>query len=255
LLLFNFAGIAFFSLAAKPYLPKGFPLILGICSPATLFCLFFGQTALFVGGFWLLAFRGRWAAVAALTFKPHLGVLSILALRSWPDLLRTVALIALLVAASIVVFGPHLWIDFGHALLTQADTIGKRARWLVIGVSPGIGYGLWGWIFFAIAAGLLLARNVNAFTAATAALLISPYGFHYDMAVASLGFALAIYAYWSQLSAYDRAALTCAFLTPGIVAFGTWWAPPILIWALWVQVRLAKRVSSGAPNEARLVKS
>lgn len=238
LLLFNFAGIAFFALAARPYLPKGLPLILAICSPATLLCLFFGQTALFVAGFWLLAFRGRWAAVAALTFKPHMGVLSVLALRSWLEVLQTLALIVVLVAASMAAFGAHVWIDFAHALIRQEHMIGARNRWLVIGVSPGIGYGIWGWIAFALAAGVLLARHVDAFTAATAALLISPYGFDYSMPVASLGFAIAIYTYWTQLNGYERVALVSGFLTPVIVTIGTWWAPPILLWALWVQVRL-----------------
>lgn len=246
LLLFNFAGIAFFGLAARPYLPKGLPLILAICSPATLFCLFFGQSALFVAGLWLLAFRGSWPAVAALTFKPHMGVLSMLALRSWRELLWTAVLTLLLVAASVVAFGPHLWVDFAHALIRQAGTIGARDRWLVMGVSPAIGYGLWGWIPFALAAGFLLAKNVNAFTAATAALLISPYGFHYSMPLASVGFAIAIYSYWAELSAFERAALTAGFLTPVIVAFGTWWAPLILLWVLWVQVHLPKPATSAA---------
>jgi hypothetical protein len=253
LLLFNIAGIAFFAFAAKPYVPKGLPLIFAICSPATLFCLFFGQTALFVAGFWLLAFRGRWPAIAALTFKPHMGVLSVLALRSWRELLWTVVLTLLLVAASVVAFGAHLWIDFAHALIRQAHMIGGRNRWLVIGVSPAIGYGLWGWIPFALAAGFLLAKNVNAFTAATAALLISPYGFDYSMPLASLGFAIAIYRYWTELGPFDRAALICAFLTPIIVLLGAWWAPPILIWALWVQVRLGS--SRMNESEDALIKS
>lgn len=238
LLLFNVIGIGFFAWAARPYLPKGLPLILAISSPATLLCLFFGQTALFVAGFWLLAFRGRWAAIAALTFKPHMGILSVLALKSWRELLWTTTLTLLLVGASVLAFGTHLWIDFAHALIRQAETIGGRHRWLVMGVSPGIGYGLWGWIAFAIAAAVLLARQVNAFTAATAALLISPYGFNYSMPLASLGFAIAIYSHWTELGVYERAALIAGFLTPLIVMLGTWWAPPILLWALWVQVHL-----------------
>jgi len=244
LLFFNFVGIGIFAWAAKPYLPKGFPLVLALCSPAAFFCLFFGQTGLVLSAFWLLAFRGGWAAVAALTFKPHLGILSIFALRSWSDWVRAAALAGFLIAASAVVFGPQIWVDFANAAARHAGLIGVRPRWLVMGVSPAIGYGLWGWAAFGIAAACLLARRVNVFSAATAALLISPYGFHYDMPAASLGFAIAIYCYWERLSVIERAALAAAFLVPVIVTLGTWWVPPILLTALWVQVRLPERADT-----------
>lgn len=238
LLLFNFAGLGFFAFAARPYLPKGFPLTLAICSPATLFCLFLGQSGLFLAGLWLLAFRGQWWAVAALSFKPHLGLLSILALKGWPDLVRTAILLMLLVMTSAFVFGPNLWPEFATALLEQSDRIGVREQWFVMGVSPAIGYGLWGWMAFAIPAGFLLTKKVTPFTAATAAILISPYGFHYDMAVACFGFAIAIYHHWPVLNPYCRAALVGGFLAPVIVNGGTWFVPPILLGALWVQVSL-----------------
>ena len=106
------------------------------------------------------------------------------------------------------------------------------------GVSPAIGYGLSGWLLFAAVATYLLSRSANVFTAATAALLISPYGFLYDMPVACLGFILAIYSHWDMLSRLDRTALIVGFLAPIIVLLGTWWIPPILLWALWVQIRL-----------------
>lgn len=248
-LLFNFAGIAFFLWTAKVYLPRGLPPILAICSPATLFCLFLGQTGLFIAGLWLLAFQGRWAAVAALTFKPHLGLLSLLSLKRPLEVLGTALLVALLVTASVVAFGTERWVNFAGAVLGQAGMIGERFRWLVMGVSPAIGYGFWGWVPFAAAAAFLLVRNVNAFTAATAALLISPYGFHYDMPVASLGFAIAIYRHWTVLSMADRTALVSGFLVPVIVNVGAWWAPPILLWALWVQVRLPKDVPAGQDDD------
>nr|WP_277622583.1 glycosyltransferase 87 family protein [Sphingomonas telluris] len=238
LILFNVAGTAFFACAAKPYLPKGFPLVFAVCSPATLLCLFFGQTSLVVGGLWLCAFRGRWAAVSALTFKPHMGLLSVFALKNRADVWRTAALALLLIAASMIAFGFHIWVDFANALTAHADRIGVRKRWLVLGVGPAIGYGLWGWALFAVAAAYLLSRQINAFTAATAALLISPYALHYDMPVACLGFLLGIYSHWETLGTFQRAALAAGFLSPIIVYLGTWWIPPILLWALLVQVRL-----------------
>ena len=233
-LLFNIAGISFFAWAARPYLPRGFPPV-AILSPAVLLCLYFGQTGLIVGGLWLLAFRGFPAAVALLTFKPHLGVLSVLSLTGWRSLLLTATLAALLVIASALLFGASIWYDFFLAVTRQAVAIGDNSKWPVSGVSPAIGYTLWGWPPFAIAAMLLLARRVTPFTAATAALLISPYGFHYDMPVACLGFALAVHRGWHQASLAQRSALAAGYLAPVLVYLGTWWAPPLLLWALWVQ--------------------
>lgn len=233
-LLFDIAGVALFAWAARPYLPSGFPPI-AIVTPAVLLCLYFGQTGLVVGGLWLLAFRGFPAAVALLTFKPHLGLLSVLSLRGWSSLLRTALLASLLVVTSMLLFGVAIWADFFQAVTRQAMAIGDNSKWPVSGVSPAIGYTLWGWPPFAIAAALMLARKITPFTAATASLLISPYGFHYDMAVACLGFALAIHGGWSRATLLQRLALAGGYLAPVLVYLGTWWIPPLLLWALWVQ--------------------
>lgn len=246
-LLFNAGGFALFAFAARPYLPKGFPA-LAIVSPAALLCLYYGQTGLIVGGLWLLAFRGNWPAVALLTFKPHLGLLSVLSLRGGKSLVRTGLLAAALVAASIAIFGLPLWPEFLSALFGQAGAIGRNTKWPVSGVSPAIGYGFWGWLPFAAAGALLLARRVTAFTAATSALLIAPYGFHYDMPVACLGLSVAIHDCWRTASVPDRIALSGGFLAPVLVFFGTWWIPPLLLWALWVQTRLA---APGGNRESR----
>jgi 2-dehydro-3-deoxyphosphogalactonate aldolase len=227
--------------AQKAVLPKGFPLILAICSPATLFCLLLGQSGLFVAALWLLAFRGRWWAVAAISIKPHVGLLSILGLKGWPDLARAAILTLLLILTSALVFGPDVWTDFAKALHEQWARIGVREQWYVMGVSPAIGYGLWGWLMFALLAGFLLLKNVTPFTSATAAMLISPYGFHYDMAVACFGFAITIYCHWADMRPFYRAILVGAFLTPVIVNGGTWFAPPILLAALWIQVGLGRQ--------------
>jgi hypothetical protein len=111
-------------------------------------------------------------------------------------------------------------------------------HWQLIGVSPGLAYGMIGWIPFAAAAGLMLARNVNVFTAATAALLIAPYAFNYDMPVACLGIFLTARRHWDELGPLNRLGLALGFLCPSIARFGIWWVPPLLLWCLWVQVRL-----------------
>lgn len=227
---FNLFGLALFLLAARPYLPKGLPLVLAICTPAVLICVVFGQTGLVVGALWLWAFRGRWQAVALLTFKPHVGVLSALSL-SRRTILPTVVLAGALIVASMVVF-PDWWAQLPDQLHRQSGQIGQRERWSTIGVGPAIAYGFVIWPVFAGAALYLLARDVNVWTAATAALLVSPYAFHYDMPVASLGFALAL---WKGQSLPRTLLLVLALWLPVLVQFGAWIAPPILLAALWVQ--------------------
>ena len=237
----NALTAAFFLWAARPYLPKDFPQALALLTPGALMCFHFGQTGFLMGGLWLLAFRGSWASVALLTFKPHLGVLSALTLRSRPALLKAVLLTLLLVAISMLLFGITAWQDFADRLLSHESEFTTRRRWRFVGVSPGFAYGIIGWLPFAIAAGLLLARNFNAFTAATAALLVSPYGFTYDMPVASLGIGLAIWGHWNELGWGKRLGLMLGFFVPTLASLGVWWMPPILLWALWVQVGLKEQ--------------
>jgi len=227
---FNFYGLALFVLAARPYLPKGFPPLLAICTPAVIICVVFGQTGLVVGALWLWAFRGRWQAVAVLTFKPHLGILSALSLNR-RTLLPTVLLAGALILASVAVF-PDWWAQIPDQILRQSGQIGQRARWNHIGVGPAIGYGFVIWAVFAAAALYLLARDTNVWSAATAALLVSPYGFHYDMPVASLGFALAL---CKEQPVSKSVLLTLALWLPVLVQIGAWVAPPILMGALWAQ--------------------
>jgi hypothetical protein len=204
-----------------------------ILTPGALMCLYYGQTGLVVGGLWLLAFRGGWPAVALLTIKPHLGFLSVLSLRSVGQATK-VALLAILLALP---FAP-LWPDFIAHTFGHVGKVRDGQVWHFVAVSPAIAYGLVGWIPFAAAAALMLARNVNVFTAATAALLIAPYAFSYDMPVACLGIFLTARRHWEEIGTFDRLALALGFLCPSIARFGIWWVPPILLWCLWVQVKL-----------------
>lgn len=239
LMLFNLLGVGLFTFAARFYLPQGFPALFAILTPAALFCIFYGQTGLIVGGLWLLAFRGRWWAVALLTIKPHLGALSVLSLRSLKELFYTSAAVALLFAISVAVFGYQAWIEFFAALARQINFVGIRPRWDNISISPAMSLGFRVWLVLALAAAFLLSKKVTAFTVATAALLISPYAFFYDMPVASLGFVLALQNRWESLRLPDRLALILAFFAPCYVFWAPVAVPPVLFWALWVQVRIS----------------
>jgi hypothetical protein len=245
-LAWNAVSAIFFWWAARPYLPRGFPSVLSILSPAALLCLDFGQTGLLIGGLWLLAFQAKWPAVALLTIKPHIGMLSVLSLRSRTNFIRTTILAAALMAASAVLLGPQLWMGFADRIILHGDIAAGGERWRHASVSPAVAFGPWGWIPFAVGGGLLLARKVNVFTAATATFLIAPFGFHYDMPVASLGFGLLLYANWAKMPLKHSLPIALGFISPIIAILGVYFVCPILFWALWAQVKYDTGTFSGA---------
>lgn len=238
LLVWNLLSAAIFVIAARPFLPTGFPWAAALFTPAALLCFFFGQTGLLYGALWLFAFRGWWPAVALLAFKPQLGIVSVFTLRTWRRLMFTTLLLGGILLLSVAVFGLDAWQAFVNHAVDHASNFGHRKRWFFAGVSPAIAYGLIGWVPFAAAAALMLARDFNVFTAATAAPIISPYGFHYDLTVVCLGFGLIAFSSWDQLPIWRRLAVMIGFLSPIIALGGAWWVPPCLLIALWGQLGL-----------------
>jgi hypothetical protein len=235
---------ALFLWAAGPYVPRRFPAVLALLTPAALFNIFHGQTGFLFAALWLFAFSGAWPAVALLAFKPHLGFLSVLTLRGLRRFVLAATVLLIAVAVSMLWFGPDTWCGFlsrGFAHASELQLIGPahRARWHFEAVSPAIAYGLAVWLPFAVAASALLARNFNAFTAATACVLISPYSFSYDLVAACLGFALLIFS--GEFSIWRRLTLILGFLSPVITwVAGDYLVPPILLVALWVQTATPK---------------
>jgi hypothetical protein len=239
-IVWNLASAIFFWWAARRWIPKGMPTILALLTPGALININYGQTGLICSALFLLAFRGSGLAAAALTFKPHFGFLVI------PAILRDrrafrVAIVATLalIAASALVFGG--WPEFlRHAVGVQGrDMAGiLQPQWFIKGMTPAIGYGLWGWLPFALGGVYFLSRNYNVFTAATATFLISPYGLHYDMPAACLGFAILLYSRWEAMPVTHRLSASLAFLSPVIVVYATTLIiPPILLWGLLVQTK------------------
>jgi hypothetical protein len=241
LALWTVLGLGLFTWAAQPYLGRS-PGWLPLALPATLVCVTYGQTGLFVGGLWLMAFSGRPWALASLTIKPHIGFLA--AFHDRRSLIPAVLIGTMTLLASVLAFGFEAWTRWIGVMLFQAkSSVGFMDMKFA---APALTYGPFGQIAFAAAAIFLLTRKFNVFTAATATLLISPYSYHYDMTVACLGFAVAL--------AEDRpplqvTILAAAFLTPALMIFGSWIAPPLLLAGLWVQTgfRLPVRVTATSP--------
>jgi len=237
----NVVSLGTFWIAAKPVLPKGLPSFLAVLSPATLLCLRYGQTSLLADALFLMAAGGSGVAAALLTFKPQLGVLAapLLLLKGRKPVLVAVVATVILVVSSQLLFG-H-WKDFlDHAASYQARLIfdeEHKNTWYIIGTTPAMGYGPKGMLIYLAVALLVLIRNLNIWTAASATFLISPYGFHYDMSAACVGFAILIYSYWYRMPLWQRLVASLAFLAPIIVQFGTWWVPPIMLLGLFAQTQ------------------
>ena len=237
-ILWNALSALFFWWAARPLIPKGMPSIIALLSPAALINVNYGQTGLLCAGLFLLAFRGKGLAAAALTFKPHVGFLVA------PALLRdrrafltaVIGTVALVIASALAFRNWGAFID--HASGVQGRMLIEQSvpTWFLIGTTPAIGYGIWGWVIFAAGGAYFLSRNFNVFTAATATFLIAPYGLHYDMAAVCLGFTVMLYSRWDEMRPLEVVAASLAFLSPLLVVYATTWIiPPILLWGLSVQ--------------------
>jgi hypothetical protein len=136
-----------------------------------------------------------------------------------------------------LVFGVDAWRACLTALAANHLTwikSGKYLGWYFQMTTPYLGYGLLGWLAFAAAAVFLLTRRFDVFSAATAAFLVSPYGFHYDMTVICLGFGTLLFERWRVMRPWQTAVCTLAFLSPAIARLGTWLVPPLLLAGLFV---------------------
>lgn len=246
--LWNIASGLFFTWAARKHLPEGFPVYLAAFTPAALACYWFGHYGLLIGGLWFLAFSGSGVSAALLTIKPHLGLLvAVQMLRDRKALAVAIITTAALVILSAAAFGIDAWRAFFTATFDYQVGLLKPGAMRVMNltsVSPVLAYGVTGWACFALAATYLVRRNFNVWTAATATFLIVPYGFHYDMTVACLGFG--VLAATKEMRAWERAIIILAFMTPELIIFGSKLAPPLLLAGLWVQVRLYNSSSQAA---------
>jgi alpha-1,2-mannosyltransferase len=237
----NIFSLLLFYVAVKPTIPQGLPLAIVLLSPASLICLDFGHYGLLSGSLWLWAFRGSGLSAAALTIKPHLGLLvAVEMLRSRRALLIAILGTLALMVASALVFGINTWdaflLDTFRYQVSLLD--GSRIRLDTNMVTPFVSYGLFGQLGFAAAALLLLTRRFNVFTAATATFLILPYGFHYDMTVVCVGFAVLLASRWQQMRPWQRLVGGAGYLTPILVSFGSWIVPPVLLAGLFLQTEL-----------------
>lgn len=243
---------AAFCIAARPYVPRNFPVILALITPAAICNLAFGQTGFLYGALWLFAFEGSATAAALLTVKPHLGCLVAAEVVRRRQLILTSVIALVLIGLSTLVFGIDSWracltgLKTNHLHWVRSDSYGG---WFYQMTTPYIGYGLVGWLIFAVAALAILIRRFDAFTTAIAAFLVAPYGFHYDMTVICLGFGVTLFRYWRSMPPLHTATCAFGFLSPLIVAAGTWLVPPILLAGLFVMARIPRHETEATSEQ------
>jgi len=251
--LWTAVSLALFVWAARPYVR--FPLILSVLTPASALSVWNGHYGLILGALWLLYFRflkGRpvtagWIA-AVLSFKPHMGLfIGLTALTSKRVFITASAGVLTLIILSGVVFGFASWFGFiDTTTATQTEILTRQSGEFYFRLMPSAftAYGrgpvaLALQAIFASAAIILLirGRRIDAFSLATATFIVVPYVFVYDMTVVCLGFALLIWRDWKVLTIEERTILTLGFMTPNINIVASPLVPPILLAALWVQLR------------------
>ena len=255
LALWTIGGAALFAWAARPFVP--FPAWLAVLTPAAFVNIWNGHYGFVFGALWLLFFRNLATrpvrgglCVAALTFKPHMGVLiAFAALRDRRVVLTAIAGTIALAAGAALIFGG--WPEFfGRTVPLQAEIMSRGNEFFFARLMPtafiAYGTGSAGWvaqaIFTAATAWLVLrSRTVDPFALATASFLIVPYAFNYDMTVASLGFAILLHRDWYRLGAAERIVGILAFLSPALTFFAGWAVPVILLAGLWLQLRCEPR--------------
>ena len=276
LLLWTVAGAGFFLWAARPYMPASLHPFYAILTPAALVNIWAGHYGFVIGGLWLLFFSAlgqhpRRSGILAglLTVKPHLGLLialTLVARRHYRAVVTALCVTAFLILASGLAFGFELWprwIFDVSALQTQIMTAsGQRFYHLMMpsafvalrDLSTAVAFTVQA-LVAVIALGLFWqARHAAyrdlAFIAASTTAIVMPYIFNYDLTVASLGFAICLYAHWPALRRWEKLSLWLGFATPVLVMMNNYLGPIGLLAGLWVQLRHAGL--SPAPDEKRL---
>jgi len=211
-------GIALYLFAASGRLPRQSLIFLAF-APAVWVCVFFGQNgfytaALLIGGMCCRDRRPILAGVlfGLLTIKPQIGVLvpAVLLLeRRWITIASAAITTAALVAATALLFGFDIWIEFVQKVVPQQSWLTEHADGPLLAMVSSVFFGMrliglplhvdWPvqWLVSALTlAGLTWTywqRRDPALSLAylvTATFLFTPYILNYDMVV--FGFVVAL---------------------------------------------------------------
>ncbi|MGH6673756.1 MAG: glycosyltransferase family 87 protein [Xanthobacteraceae bacterium] len=210
-------GIALYLLACSTAIPRN-RLLFAAVAPGVAVCIFFGQngfytSALLIGGLMCLDRRPVLAGIlfGILTIKPQIGLLLPVVLlleRRWVTIAVAVATTAVLVAATSMIYGWNIWVEFWDKVIPQQQWLtvhGKgmlftlvssvfyggrlmflplKVDWALQGVASAFAFGAIVWTYWkrrdpALSLALLV----------TATFLFTPYILNYDMVM--FGFVVA----------------------------------------------------------------
>ncbi len=276
-------GVGAWLAALRGIVGPGRPLWIALALPAVVVTAWQGQTSFFVAaalGVGLFQLDRRpWLAGAALGLlvcKPQFGVLVPLLLAGagrWRPLLAAGVSAGGLCLLSLAVFGPGLWMLFLHDLPSVGRGVSEGLLpWtkipsvfealLRLGVAPGPALAGHAAVAAGVAALTLAAwrrpgpLEAKAGLAALAAVVVTPYGFNYDLVILSLPLAAAAaLAARGRLPTGVTAALAPLVLLPSLMiglaeATGVQWAPLFLLAGLWGAWRLARDVAPSREADA-----
>jgi arabinofuranan 3-O-arabinosyltransferase len=208
------ASLCLYLIALYKTLPHRLTMLAALASPAVFLNICIGQSGFLAAGLIglsLIALERRpilaGVAVGLLTCKPQFGLIFPLVLAvsgRWRTVVSAAATAAVFCGAAAVAFGPETWVAFwgtvhGHAgnYLAQEglpwgmlQTVFGLVRWLGAGATVAATVQLTAAVAVATLVCLIWRRPVpyplKAAALAVATLLVTPYAFHYDLAILSV---------------------------------------------------------------------
>jgi hypothetical protein len=271
-------GIALYLLACSGAVARKQLLFLAV-APGVAVCVFFGQNgfftaALLIGGLLCLDRRPILAGVlfGILTVKPQLGILLPVVLvleRRWITIASAVATVAVLVAATAMLFGWNVWIEFWQKVVPQQQWLTAHGGGLLFVMVSSVFYGARlvhlpaavCWVLQAITSALAVAavvwcywkRRDPALSLAllvTATFLVTPYILNYDMVV--FGFVVARLRERDDNTMADHWLLIAVWTLPvTMMIAAVAWIPLAPVVLIAFAARLLWRLAQGEDHEAR----
>jgi alpha-1,2-mannosyltransferase len=243
-------GVALYIFACASAVPRHRLMFLAV-APGIGICIFFGQNgfytaALLIGGWLALDRRPILAGIlfGILTIKPQLGFLLPVVLlfeRRWVTIAAAVVTTAVLVAATTVLFGADIWVQYVQKVLPQQQWLTENGGGLLFAMVSSVYYGVrlmhlphsvaWAaqWLVAAGAFAALLwtfwrprARNLSFAMLVTATFLVTPYILNYDMVV--FGFVVALLLERPDNTKADHWLLLAVWTLPAVMILaGLFW--------------------------------
>ncbi len=142
------AGLAVLTLGCRRMGMSTMETAIILLSPATILCLYYGQTGNLTGGLLLLALTARpgrdltaIGAAAILTIKPQMGFLLPffwLAERRWAALIWTSGAVLIILALTLLWTGPTAWIDYVSRTLAELSMLERHGTGPFMSMIPSI---------------------------------------------------------------------------------------------------------------------